>query len=86
MPCHTCSNENLGIFEGIALTLVCTSCASAEVTDEGHPIVCLSKTRTLFPLVLPKRVHQLRSTPGRNPHYKNGSPMRMYSHWPSYKS
>lgn len=79
MACHTCSNQNLGIFEGIVLTLVCTSCASAEVTDENHPIVCFSKARALFPLVPPKRVHQLRSTPRRNPHYKNGSHMRMYS-------
>lgn len=67
------------MFEGIVLTLVCTSCASTEVTDEGHPIVCFSKARAMFPLVPPKRVHQLRSTPRRNPHYKNGSPMRMYS-------
>lgn len=80
MSCSTCEREgDLGIFEGIVLTLVCTSCASAEVTDEGHPIVCFSKARDLFPLVPPKRVHQLRSTPRRNPHYKNASPMRMYS-------
>ena len=61
------------------LTLVCTACASAEVTDEGHPIVCFSKARAMFPLVPPKRVQQLGSTPRRNPHYKNGSPMRMYA-------
>lgn len=81
MPCDTCDrgDECLGIFEGIVLTLVCTACASTVVSDEGQPIVCFSKARALFPTTPPKRVQQLRSTPRRNPHYKNASPMRMYS-------
>lgn len=79
MSCETCSNKSLGIFKGIALSLVCTSCASAAVSDEGHPIVCFSSARTLFPTIPPKRVKALGSTPRRNPHYKNASPMRMYS-------
>jgi len=81
MECATCNRQatNLGIFEGIRLTLVCTVCAAASVSDAGEPIVCFSSTRTLFPGIPPKRVKALESTPRRNPHYKNAAPMRMYS-------
>ncbi|CAM9719629.1 unnamed protein product [Ectocarpus sp. 13 AM-2016] len=78
--CTSCNQtNNLGIFEGIRLTLVCTSCASTALSDEGDPIVCFSKARDLFPTIPPKRVKQLMSTPRRNPHYRNAAPMRMYS-------
>lgn len=61
------------------MTLVCTACATAGVTDEGEPIVCFSSARSLFPTIPPKRVKELGSTPRRNPHYRNAAPMRMYS-------
>ena len=78
--CASCDRTTgLGIFEGIRLTLVCTSCASAVVNDEGQPIVCFSSSRTLFPSIPPKRVKNLGSTPRRNPHYRNAAPMRMYA-------
>ncbi|CAM9129932.1 unnamed protein product, partial [Ectocarpus sp. 8 AP-2014] len=78
--CTSCNQtHNLGIFEGIRLTLVCTSCASTALSDEGDPIVCFSSARTLFPTIPPKRVKDLMSTPRRNPHYRNAAPMRMYS-------
>ncbi len=78
--CTSCDqSKNLGIYEGIRLTLVCTSCASSALTDEGDPIVCFSKVRDLFPTIPPKRVKELMSTPRRNPHYRNAAPMRMYS-------
>ncbi|CAM9194187.1 unnamed protein product [Ectocarpus sp. 8 AP-2014] len=77
--CSSCEPGNLGIFEGIRLTLVCTSCASTALSDEGDPIVCFSKARDLFPTIPPKRVKDLNSTPRRNPHYRNAAPMRMYS-------
>ena len=80
MPCNTCDHEgDLGIFQGISLTLVCTTCASAAVTDEGHSIVCFSKARDAFPSIPPVRLKRLGSTPRKNPHYTNGAPMRMYS-------
>lgn len=80
MPCNTCDHEgDLGIFEGITLTVVCTTCASAAVTDEGHSVVCFSKARDAFPSISPKRLQRLGSTPRKNPYYKNGAPMRMYS-------
>ena len=55
MPCNTCNHDSdLGIFEGIALTLFCIACASSVVTDEGHYIVCSSKARAAFPVIPPK--------------------------------
>lgn len=78
--CTSCDqSKNLGIFEGIRLTLVCSSCASIALSDEGDPIVCFSSARALFPTIPPKRVKDLGSTPRRNPHYRNAAPMHMYS-------
>ena len=67
------------MFEGIRLTLVCAMCAASGKNSDGEPIVCYSSARTLFPSIPPKRVKDLGSTPRRNPHYRNASPMRMYS-------
>lgn len=77
--CTSCDQtNNLGIFEGIQLTLVCTACAAAALSDDGDPIVCFAKARELYSIP-PKRVKELMSTPRRNPHYRNAAPMRMYS-------